>query len=233
MKKKLFIYSFLLLTAVLKINGQDFEEMPTEKKYWVEVCSGVNQAETFTSGDEIKNNDQNAATTVFKIGIGKRISSKASLYLGYYSLYYEYNYKSTFGGFFDFVVSSGNTSTRIPLSIRYDIFAIKYKKIKFSIFGEGGVILESVKGRNHEVSLQPNLNAREIFTNGTYGLLSVGGGTIFRVGQSFGITIFGQKTFGFKSSMQKDFITTNDIWKGTASINGSGNNFKIGVQYYF
>ena len=232
MKKKLFACFLLLFSAVLRINGQDFEEIPTEKKYWVEVSAGVNQSETFTLGDEIKNSDRYTATTQFKIGIGKKISSKASLYLGYYSLYYEYDYKSSFGDF-DFVVSSGNTSTRIPLSIRYDVFTVKYKKIKFSIFGEGGVILESVKGRNYEVLLQPNLNAKESFNNGLYGLLSVGGGAIFHLGQSFGITLSEQKIFGFKSFMQKDFITTNDIWKGTASINGSGNNFKIGVQYYF
>jgi hypothetical protein len=232
MKKKLIVFSFSLFTVVLKINGQDFIEIPTEKKYWVEVCSGVNQSETFTSGDEIKNNDRHTATTIFKIGMGKKISAKTSLYLGYYSLYYEYDYKSSFGDF-DFVVSSGNTSTRIPLSIRHDIFTLKYKKNKFSIFGEGGVILESVKGRNHEVLLQSNLNAKESFNNGIYGLLSIGGGTIIHLGQSFGFTLSGQKTFGFKSFMQKDFIATNDIWKGSASINGSGNNFTIGVQYYF
>jgi hypothetical protein len=232
MEKKLLTFLFLFFLTLLKIKGQDFKEIPTEKKYWVEICSGVNISETFTSGDEIKNNDRNTATTIFKIGIGKKISSKASLLIGYYSLYYEYDYKSTFVDF-DFVVSSGNTSTRIPLSIRHDVITVRYKKAKLSFFGEGGVILESVKGRNHEVLLQSNLNAKESFNNGLYGFLSVGGGTIFQVGQSFGITLSGQKTFGFKSFMQKDFIATNDIWKGSASINGSGNNFSIGVQYYF
>ena len=222
----------MLFLTVLKIRGQDFEEIPTEKKYWLEICAGANISETFTLGDEIKNSDRNTATTIFKVGIGKKISSKISLYLGYYSLYYEYDYKSSFGDI-DFVVSSGNTSTRIPLSIRYDIFTKRYKKINFIFFGEGGTILESVKGRNHEVLLQSNLSAKESFNNGLYGILSVGGGTVFHLGQSFGITLSAQKTFGFKSFMQKDFITTNDIWKGTASINGSGNNFSIGLQYYF
>lgn len=232
MKRKQVVFVFILFLTVLKIKGQNIEEISSEKKYWVEIGAGINTNETFTFGDEIKNNDRNTATSFIKIGIGKKLTPKMSLYLSYYSLYYEYDYKSSLGDF-DFVVSSGNTSTRIPLNIRYDIYTKMYKKTKFSFFGEGGIILESVKGRNHEVLLPSNLTAKEGFNNGMYGLLSIGGGTIIHLGQSFGITLSGQKSFGSKSFMQKDFITTNDVWKGSVSINGSGSNFSIGVQYYF
>jgi hypothetical protein len=232
MKKKLrYLVIGLAILSNFNLKAQDFENMPL-KNYWIEVNSGVNINETFTLGSEVKQSDRTYATTGFRILVGKKIFPKTFLTLGYYRLYYEYSYKSTFGGF-DFVVSSGNTSTRIPVNLRHEIYTTNYRKFKLLFFGEGGTILELVNGRNHEVMLQSNLYGNENFSNGLYALIDLGAGTTVKFADSFGLSIAGQKTWGYKPFMRKDFVTSNNLLLGSASIDGTGYNLTIGVQYYF
>ena len=219
-------------TIKAQVSSEIQPDISFSKKYSIEVGIGPNLNETLTVGNDIKKSERTYATTFYKITICRKISPQTFFRLGYYSLYYEYSYKTPFGEI-DFNVNSGNTSTRIPVTLKYDFFKIRYGKLNLIFFGEGGPILEFVKGRNRMVTIRPNEFVNENFDNGIYGLMSAGGGISFQMGNSFGINLAGQKTWGFQSFMQKDFINSTNYLRGSALIDGTGYNFSIGLEYKF
>lgn len=228
---------FACICSVKAQNSNDIEDSEhiIPKNYWVEVGIGVNFNNTQIFGNDFMPSSEQFATNVYKVLIGKKILPKAFLTFGYYSTNYEYSFKSSTGQESSESIFN-NTSSRIPINFRYELFSLNFRKSRLSLYGESGFIVESVSGKNNVQTTSTSMT-NESFNSGLYGLVDFGGGFSFKFGKALGITIGVQKTYGFKPFMQKEYFSLpsngDKTYLGTAAINGTGYNMNLGVQYYF
>jgi hypothetical protein len=204
-----------------------------EKNYAITVFTGVNTAKTKVMGSYIYPSERNTGTIFYGIDVTKKILPRLYLSGGYYTLYYEYDYKDTQGGF-GFYIGQGNTSTRIPLSLKYSLIRRETKYIGLSLYTQIGGVIELVRGRNISSTIDSSIYVKESYNNGLHLLGHIGAGAVLSLGKSLYVTLSTQQTLGFNPLMKREYFSnSNGVDSGIASISGTGTNFSIGIGYKF